>query len=317
MRSLVRRIVLGIALALTGLVLVPGGSASADTPSTVLFNQKSERCPDGVLTGTHLRPCAPSDGPGQWVFKPVPGLPSVYTLNNTNDQRYCLTADYTPSSAECVANATSQMWRVTPWTAADSTSRYDLFGVRLQNISNSQCLDNTEHRIGGGGWRLYMFDCNDGGYQEWDIYRSTYVALFGGVATHNGMTWATLEQRADNVVHVGNDNSSNAYSGDTPATAQLPVLCLKQDGRPAPAGVPTSGYHSWAGGEVKATIPTSGSQLSSRAAADQLCAGYFGTGFRMAEFHDANGWGLWANGTLPAGTRFWTAITDQPANPWS
>ncbi|MEV7928378.1 hypothetical protein [Kitasatospora sp. NPDC088264] len=49
MRSLVRRIVLGIALALTGLVLVPGGSASADTPSTVLFNQKSERCPNGAI----------------------------------------------------------------------------------------------------------------------------------------------------------------------------------------------------------------------------------------------------------------------------
>ncbi|MFD4658285.1 hypothetical protein ACFWP2_21955 [Kitasatospora sp. NPDC058444] len=38
---------------------------------------------------------------------------------------------------------------------------------------------------------------------------------------------------------------------------------------------------------------------------------------RLAEFHDGNGWGLWAHGTLPGGTRFWTAINDQPANPWS
>ncbi|MEV7940096.1 RICIN domain-containing protein [Kitasatospora sp. NPDC088264] len=106
------------------------------------------------------------------MFKPVPGLPSVYTVNNAADQRSCLTVDSTPSGVQCYANDTSQMWRVTPWTAADSTPRYGLLGIRLQNISTSQCLDNTEHRI-GGGWRLYMFDCNQGGYQEWDIARNT------------------------------------------------------------------------------------------------------------------------------------------------
>ncbi|MDR7275758.1 hypothetical protein [Catenuloplanes atrovinosus] len=28
------------------------------------------------------------------------------------------------------------------------------------------------------------------------------------------------------------------------------------------------------------------------------------------------GWSFRAEGTLPAGTRFWVAVDDQPANPW-
>ncbi|MFJ7248935.1 hypothetical protein ACIQWA_30820 [Kitasatospora sp. NPDC098652] len=316
MRSLIRRIVLSAALALGGLALAPG-AASADTPATVLFNQASERCPDGAVWDTQdMHPCAPSNNPGKWVFTPVPGWTGVYTINNEADRRSCLTAsDSRPSGYQCYANQTSQMWRITPYTAPGQSAKYDMVGVRIQNVSSSLCLDNTKKNF--GGWKLYMFGCNDGAYQQWNIYRSSYEALFGPVGAHKGMTWATLEQRADNVVHVGYDTASDPYQGDTPAGSRLPVLCLRKDDRPAPAGVPTSGFHSWAGGEVKATAPVPGTQLSSRATADQLCAASFGADFRMAEFHDASGWGLWANGTLPTQTRFWTAIDDQPANPWS
>lgn len=135
-------------------------------------------------------------------------------------------------------------------------------------------------------------------------------------ATHAGMTWTVLEQRSDGIVRVGSDARTNPYQGDTAATTALPVLCLRVDGRAAPAGIPTTGFHSWAFGEVKVTSPVPGSALTSRAAADQVCASAFGTGWRTAEFHDGVGWSLWASGTLPGG-RFWTAINDQPANPWS
>ncbi|MEV7022580.1 hypothetical protein [Kitasatospora sp. NPDC093558] len=134
-------------------------------------------------------------------------------------------------------------------------------------------------------------------------------------ATHLGLTWANLEQRAD-IVHVGRDGQSNPYLGDTAPDAQLPVLCILQDNRPAPAGIPTTGFHAWARGEVRATAPTPGSDLTSRADADAICSAAFGDGFRMAEFHDGNGWSFWASGTLPTDTRFWTAINDQRANPW-
>ncbi|MEV7600787.1 hypothetical protein AB0O91_25795 [Kitasatospora sp. NPDC089797] len=133
---------------------------------------------------------------------------------------------------------------------------------------------------------------------------------------HLGLTWSVLEQRGTSV-HVGTDRLSNPYLGDTDAATELPVLCIRLDGRPAPDGIPTSGFHSWAGGEVAVTDPTAGSDLTGRDAGDELCADTFGGDWRMAEFHDGEGWSLWATGSLPQGTRFWTAINDQPANPWS
>jgi hypothetical protein len=141
-------------------------------------------------------------------------------------------------------------------------------------------------------------------------------AVAASPGEHLGLTWTALEQRGSSV-HVGADGLSNPYLGDTDPETELPVLCILVDDRPAPDGIPTTGFHSWAGGEVAATAPTAGSELTSREAADELCADSFGGDWRMAEFHDGEGWSLWATGTLPADTRFWTAINDQPANPWS
>lgn len=148
----------------------------------------------------------------------------------------------------------------------------------------------------------------------------------GPLATHAGMTWRVLEQRAGGVVHVGADGQTNVYSGDTPATSSLPVLCLLVNNSAPPAGITPNFYNGWARGSVRLTPAVQGAQLTSRAVADGICAANFGAGWRMAEFHDgrygtnfssSGGWTFWAYGTLPLGTRFWTAINDQPANPWN
>jgi hypothetical protein len=145
-------------------------------------------------------------------------------------------------------------------------------------------------------------------------------------ATHAGMTWTVLQQRSDGVVHVGRDAQTNPYSGDTPATTSLPVLCLYLNNSPVPTGLTFDFYNGWSRGAVHMTPSVPGSQLTSRAAADALCAATFGTGWRMAEFHDgrygpnfaySGGWTFWSYGAFPAGTRFWVAINDQPANPWN
>ncbi|WP_158502218.1 S8 family peptidase [Vitiosangium sp. GDMCC 1.1324] len=144
-------------------------------------------------------------------------------------------------------------------------------------------------------------------------------------ATHAGMTWVSRQQRADDVVLVGNDGQTNAYTGDTPATTALPMLCLLVDNSPVPSGITPSFNPGWVRGQVQSTSAIAGADLTSRAEADRLCAGNFGTGWRMAEFHDgrygsdlstSGGWSYWANGKIPVGTRFWVAISDQPANPW-
>lgn len=136
-------------------------------------------------------------------------------------------------------------------------------------------------------------------------------------ATHAGMTW-TVVQQIPGVVHVGSDAQTNPYNGDTPATAALPVLCLNVDNSPVPAGITPDFYNGWARGSLALTPPVLGSQLTSPGVANALCAANFGPAWRMAEFHDGGGgWSYWGFGTLPAGTRFWTAINDQPANPWN
>ncbi|MFJ1709063.1 hypothetical protein [Kitasatospora sp. NPDC088346] len=146
-------------------------------------------------------------------------------------------------------------------------------------------------------------------------------------ATHAGLTWSLLGTGPDGSVHVGGPGgtASDPYHGDTPATASLPVLCLRADGSPKPDGITTDFYDGWAQGTVAPSTAVKGSRLNSRAAADSICQASFGTGWRQAEFHDGHygpdesatgGWTFWAYGDLRPG-RFWVAINDQPANPWN
>jgi len=140
------------------------------------------------------------------------------------------------------------------------------------------------------------------------------------------MTWSILQQQ-DGYVHVGADGQTNAYTGDTTVDKYLPVLCLNVDYQPAPAGYSFDFYNGWARGKVRATGAVRGDALAaSEAAGDILCANTFGAGWELAEFHDgrygsefeqSGGWSFWAAGSLIAGTRFWVAISDQPANAWN
>lgn len=163
-----------------------------------------------------------------------------------------------------------------------------------------------------------------------------------------GMTWGSYDNPAtgNGIVFVGchgkprtEAGSCDAYAGDTACATRLPLLCLRVDGRPRPPGLitgkgyamPPDFYAGWAQGEVKAGKPVAGTQLRSQADADAMCAAQFGTGWRLAEFHDAvregsggngapashGGWNFYAAGRLDASTRFWVANNDTAANCWS
>lgn len=135
--------------------------------------------------------------------------------------------------------------------------------------------------------------------------------------SHFGMTWAVLG-RNGSYTHVGADAQTNPYTGDTNPTTSLPILCLNKDNRPPPPGMSFDFYNGWAGGEIRLTAPVMGSTLTSRAAADTVCASTFGGAYRMAEFHDGGGgWTWWGQGVISGASRFWVAIDDQPANPWN
>jgi hypothetical protein len=95
------------------------------------------------------------------------------------------------------------------------------------------------------------------------------------------------------------NGSCNPYRGDTVCTTRLPLLCFHPARR-----------------ELAITASVMGAELSSRATADAICAKTLGPDWRMAEHHDGD-WGIEAAGVPPTPpTRFWVAISDQPANCW-
>lgn len=133
-----------------------------------------------------------------------------------------------------------------------------------------------------------------------------------GTFDQRGTTSRALRQQGAYVL-VGADEQTNPYQGDTSTATFLSVLCIKKDGRSAPAGMGSG----WTGGEVKSTPPIAASVLTSRALADTMCVEEFGDGYRMAELDEGTGgesW--WAEGVLDATTRFWVAVVSHPANAW-
>jgi len=140
------------------------------------------------------------------------------------------------------------------------------------------------------------------------------------LANSHGMTWATYghdsAHGADKVGCSGGSMACNAYHGETSCNAKLPVLCIAVDGSPDPGVAVIPFYSEWAEGVIATSRRVVGTDLTSLAAGDAICAQQFGSQWRMAEFHDGEGWGFWAYGYVRNDTRFWVYIDDQPANCW-
>lgn len=136
------------------------------------------------------------------------------------------------------------------------------------------------------------------------------------------------------------DQTSNPYKGDTSITESHGLLCIKKanlakpEGLPAPETTPGGALKkSWSGGYTFVVPQVQGTELTSKAVADEICDEYgqdsYGvSGFRMAEFHDGDkagwpGWSFWGDASYSArqgfegfDDRLWVSINDQKANPW-
>ena len=149
--------------------------------------------------------------------------------------------------------------------------------------------------------------------------------------------------------YTSSSGSCNAYAGDTPCEAYLPILCLLPSGFNRPCydidctshAMPKEFYCGWSESYMILSPPVLGLSLTSRTVADNICESHFGPGFRMGEHGDglyvvgmdrtnycynswassipsSGGWGFSGYGTRgPFWTRFWVAINDQPANCWN
>lgn len=131
-------------------------------------------------------------------------------------------------------------------------------------------------------------------------------------------------------------NQCNPVQGDSSCRTALPILCILKDGSAAEsaglvnalkaegsektAEIGLNLYTGWVSGTLAATAPVAGFVIGSLAQANARCATELGTGWRMAEFHDAGGgWGLVGKrgqGLTSQQTRHWVHINNQKANCW-
>jgi predicted RNA-binding Zn-ribbon protein involved in translation (DUF1610 family) len=174
---------------------------------------------------------------------------------------------------------------------------------------------------------------------------SPVLATGQNIQGKKAMTWRLLDTRMgrDGTPYVlfGSDEQTNPYVGDTDIGQTKNLLCIYKGNLPTPSELPAATITpggatrgSWSGGKAMVVFDVPGTALSSNVEADKLCNSEgqkFGiNGFRMAEFHDGyqpgaiTGWDFWADGSNVnlrgknlSNERFWVAINDQHANPWS
>lgn len=131
-----------------------------------------------------------------------------------------------------------------------------------------------------------------------------------------GMSWGQGERNEDlgttSVSCHAGDYSCDAYHGDAQCSDLQPVLCVHGEGSRKNPG----GHSNWSGADTNITDPISGCQLDSHEAADALCAGTFGDGWVMADFHMGGGWSFWGYGEWETDARFLVSIDSQYANCW-
>ena len=190
-----------------------------------------------------------------------------------------------------------------------------------------------------GSAKVLPIDEGPSNPNPWPPAEPDYPPPTHEVPTAKPTEWCTV---CEDYVLVGADSHSNAYNGDTSTTHAGGLLCLAVQGLPKPNGLPppvvTPGgalKNSWSGGYLFVVPSVLGTDLTSPAVADNMCATYGAQKFnvhgaRMAEFHDGDnaagwaGWGFWARALKSAMSpnnsydgRLWIKINDQNSNPWN
>ena len=110
----------------------------------------------------------------------------------------------------------------------------------------------------------------------------------------------------------------NPFEGDQLCTAALPMACYKP-GKRVPRGLDKAGLGEGysPGGEVRATAPVTASSFDTRADADKYCAGQFGAGWQILEYHVGAGGAIATYSDIAPKSRLWVDVSDQRyANCW-
>ncbi len=204
-----------------------------------------------------------------------------------------------------------------PWSG---TRVYPLGRVAGSELTSRAAADARCASGLGPAWR--MATTLDGGTGDGYLAEGTGHRVWMSIDDQRSNPWDTTTGKAlsftvwkdfeRDLTYATRDQRTNPYTGDTPVTTALPLLCIRQDGRVEPA-LPFLEYGGWAAGRVAMTQRVLGTALTTQAKADAICRNQFGTGWRMSEFHDGGGWNFWADGNIG---RFWVADADGTGNPW-
>jgi len=282
---------------------------------TLIFNDLTISAPEASETNWGGRgmwklvydvfPLSFSSPPGQ----PLQPKEGILVANGEDDY---LIEVRTPVTAVGLAFITNR-WAEESITILDDQKK----PVQVINI-NKYTEPHTKHFIGIKAekpFKYLLFDTANGRIENEGIVEIS-------VAARRGMTWV-LESRnpTAGTILVGCGNACDPRNGDHACSEQLPLLCIRNSGPGFPLSVPvavnnTDTYSKWSGGVVATTAPMV--PPLALADADTACVNAFGTGWRVAEFHDGWGWKFQAYGGIgdPA-RRFWVHINDQPlGNCW-
>lgn len=142
--------------------------------------------------------------------------------------------------------------------------------------------------------------------------RSARMGLTGSLMSHDAALGV------DQIYPKGDPKN-----GDTACSTSLPILCINQDETPNPD---PKKMFLWMDGKIKLTPTVRGDSFSTLAQANAFCSLFNGPGYRVAEFHDAQGIyqgglidnssGMYAYGDIGSASRFWIDINDQNATCW-
>ncbi len=245
------------------------------------------------------------------VFSGGPG----FTALETNITRNFSSLSNSTIASIGAMNVSSSPTPITPvqggqWGTINSYSPSD-FGGPIPGPSNFRWI--KPQGAGTTSSKYYVFRIGCGSLAK-------YVAP--PKPTTKGMTFGIRDpypNQVNGTIHVGCGDKDgvncDAIKGDTLCTTPKPILCINPMKLPKPANTVESGrWDKWSGGIIGTTKPMPApTELS---AANKACTDEFGSGWRVAQFHDGyagrSGWSFSAYGNV--GTydkRFWTDIDDQ------
>lgn len=150
----------------------------------------------------------------------------------------------------------------------------------------------------------------------------------GGGKYQKGMTWGKRNIGAvSGVIEVGCWDSTGAkcepYHGDTMCSIKRPILCINTsiNSAPKPAWVSSTPKHRFVKGVIATSRPVSPAQagLNTLTKANNYCRNAFGSGWKVANFHQGDQWNFKSYGNVGSQSkRFWVNIKDQVSgNCWS